>query len=202
MGGCFKFNLLLPLQCRFPQPFPTVGQTGWAPLIFNEKNRKYVVLTENTLTHSSPPPALPFTKSFPDWAVCSFLTMFLLQVRDFLILLGLAYILCHTTLRSVCRSRKYEQQEKKRKKKKGKKTLLVSPLRWVGRELPCQSLCLGERKAGGLTPPGIKLSRGCLPLPLLRLPSQGEHVPGQARTDKSAQQGPCIERRPFKIAYG
>lgn len=87
--GCFKFNPIFSLQCRFPHSFPTVGQTGWAPLIFNEKNRKYAVLTENTLTHSSPPPALPFTKSFPDWAVCSFLTMFLLQVRDFLILLWL-----------------------------------------------------------------------------------------------------------------
>lgn len=44
VDGCFEFNLFFSLQCRFPHPFPTVGQTGWAPLIFNEKNRKYVVL--------------------------------------------------------------------------------------------------------------------------------------------------------------
>lgn len=96
-GICVKFNpFSLYNADTFPLRFPTVGQTGWAPPILNEKNRKCVILTENTLTHSSPPPALPFTKSSPDWAVCSFLTMFSLQVRDFLILrwLGL-HILPH-----------------------------------------------------------------------------------------------------------
>lgn len=88
VDGCFN-SIFFPLRCRFPYPFLTFGQTGWAPLIFNEKNRKYVVPTENALAHFSPPPLLPFTKSFADWAVCSFLTMFLLHVRDFLILLWL-----------------------------------------------------------------------------------------------------------------
>lgn len=93
-------------------------------------------------------------------------------------------------------------KEKIKEKRKKKNPTQVSPQ--VGREavLPCQSLCPGEREAGGLTPPGIKLSRGCLPPALRRLPSEGEHVPGQAGTDKSTQQGPCIERRPFKITYG
>lgn len=75
-------------------------------------------------------------------------------------------------------------------------------LRWGGRVCYHASHSLGEHEAGGLTPPGIKLSRDYLPPPLQRLPSEGERVPGQTGTDKSAQQGPCIERRPYKITYG
>lgn len=154
-------------------------------------------------------PPLGFTESSPDWAVCS-CSWQCFAPSQRLPTLRLAYIHPPTLLwRVACRSRKLSS-----KKKKPQKTSPEVGKGWRGGGRVGWEWGRGAEGCAAVPVTVPWWARGgwprCtrdkvvqrLPPSSVRLCQARRACPRAGWEDKSAQQGPRIERRPFKITYG